>query len=202
MRDPPLPPPGARTRCANDRPPCICSVSASASTGLVLLRPNGPGANPERLERQARDWKAAADGLDASIPMVCVCGNHDVGNRPNSATISAFRDRFGDDYFGALPPPYAGRAPCSAPSLVWRSPPGLSWTPVAHRRPRRPAAPRRLLGRRLPIPRTEQLALLGNGARPVAWESHARLWALHFGRTVPMCSHDFRRLGAETLPIS
>lgn len=32
--------------------------------------------------------------------MVCLCGNHDVGNRPNSATVKTYVDSFGDDYFG------------------------------------------------------------------------------------------------------
>ena len=31
--------------------------------------------------------------------MLCVCGNHDIGDRPNSTTINLFTQRFGDDYF-------------------------------------------------------------------------------------------------------
>lgn len=37
--------------------------------------------------------------VDESIPLLCLCGNHDVGNRPNSAAIDLFRARFGPDYF-------------------------------------------------------------------------------------------------------
>ena len=29
--------------------------------------------------------------LDKSIPLVCVCGNHDVGNRPTVETIEGYR---------------------------------------------------------------------------------------------------------------
>jgi len=34
------------------------------------------------------------------IPLLCVCGNHDVGNRPTAASIEKFKQDFGDDYFG------------------------------------------------------------------------------------------------------
>ena len=37
--------------------------------------------------------------LDKSIPLVCVCGNHDVGDKPTVATVSSYRQSFGDDYF-------------------------------------------------------------------------------------------------------
>ena len=31
--------------------------------------------------------------------IVCVCGNHDVGNRPTKDTIANYKSTFGDDYF-------------------------------------------------------------------------------------------------------
>ena len=37
--------------------------------------------------------------IDPSIPLVCVCGNHDVGNTPTPEYIDRYRRRFGDDYF-------------------------------------------------------------------------------------------------------
>jgi len=37
--------------------------------------------------------------LDDTIPLVCVCGNHDVGNKPTEKTIQLFKEEFGDDYF-------------------------------------------------------------------------------------------------------
>jgi serine/threonine-protein phosphatase CPPED1 len=36
--------------------------------------------------------------LDPSIALVCLCGNHDVGNRPTKATIDRFKSNYGDDY--------------------------------------------------------------------------------------------------------
>ena len=36
--------------------------------------------------------------LDPSIPLVCLCGNHDVGNRPDATSIQRFQKQFGDDY--------------------------------------------------------------------------------------------------------
>ena len=33
------------------------------------------------------------------IILVCVCGNHDVGNRPTKDTIANYQSTFGDDYF-------------------------------------------------------------------------------------------------------
>jgi len=38
--------------------------------------------------------------IDPSIPLICVAGNHDVGNTPDAASLAAYRRRFGDDYFG------------------------------------------------------------------------------------------------------
>ncbi|RWS20348.1 purple acid phosphatase-like protein [Leptotrombidium deliense] len=33
------------------------------------------------------------------IPLICVCGNHDVGNIPTIETIDDYRQKFGDDFF-------------------------------------------------------------------------------------------------------
>lgn len=45
-------------------------------------------------------WQAVFSGLDPSIPLLCVCGNHDVGNAPNAVTVERYVSEFGDDYFG------------------------------------------------------------------------------------------------------
>jgi hypothetical protein len=47
---------------------------------------------------QVQDFKEYMSLIDASIPLVCVCGNHDVGDRPTPDTIALYRSRFGDDY--------------------------------------------------------------------------------------------------------
>ncbi|GAB6029177.1 hypothetical protein CHUAL_004952 [Chamberlinius hualienensis] len=58
-----------------------------------------PEEYPEMKERQIADLKKVFAELDDSIPMVCVCGNHDIGNTPTEKTIQRYRTTFGDDYF-------------------------------------------------------------------------------------------------------
>jgi len=50
------------------------------------------------MDQQNRDWKKVWAQLDPSIALVCLCGNHDVGNRPTEASIDVFRESFGDEY--------------------------------------------------------------------------------------------------------
>jgi len=54
---------------------------------------------PEIRARQEEDLKKVYSRLDPAIPMVCVCGNHDVGNSPTTQSIQRYKDSFGDDYF-------------------------------------------------------------------------------------------------------
>ena len=56
-----------------------------------------PGT-PNR-EAQVSDFKKAFEKLDKDIPLVCVCGNHDVGSTPTPDTIQKFRSDHGPDYF-------------------------------------------------------------------------------------------------------
>lgn len=49
--------------------------------------------------RQEHDIKQVLSELDPSVPLVCVCGNHDVGDMPTHASIQRYVDHFGDDYF-------------------------------------------------------------------------------------------------------
>lgn len=48
-------------------------------------------------ERQRLDFVEIMSQLE--IPLVCVCGNHDVGNTPTPATVKTYRRDFGDDFF-------------------------------------------------------------------------------------------------------
>ena len=50
-------------------------------------------------ERQVSDFKEIYGNINVDIPLICVCGNHDIGDRPNSISIDLYRSRFGDDYF-------------------------------------------------------------------------------------------------------
>lgn len=56
-----------------------------------------PGA--QGRAEQILDFKEICRKVDPLVPLVCVCGNHDIGNRPNAATIEEYRREFGDDYF-------------------------------------------------------------------------------------------------------
>jgi 3',5'-cyclic AMP phosphodiesterase CpdA len=48
---------------------------------------------------QVRDFKRIFSKLDPSIPLVCLCGNHDVGDEPTMEFIQEYKRDFGDDYF-------------------------------------------------------------------------------------------------------
>jgi len=48
---------------------------------------------------ELKAFKEVYSKLDRDIPLVCVCGNHDVGNKPNTTTIQMYKKQFGDDYF-------------------------------------------------------------------------------------------------------
>eukprot|EP00585_Thalassiosira_rotula_P010987 CAMPEP_0196144462 /NCGR_PEP_ID=MMETSP0910-20130528/16438_1 /TAXON_ID=49265 /ORGANISM="Thalassiosira rotula, Strain GSO102" /LENGTH=755 /DNA_ID=CAMNT_0041406117 /DNA_START=111 /DNA_END=2378 /DNA_ORIENTATION=+ len=50
------------------------------------------------FEQQVKDFKRVWAGLDPDIALVCMCGNHDVGNRPTRASIKHWTSEFGDDY--------------------------------------------------------------------------------------------------------
>ncbi|XP_071040302.1 serine/threonine-protein phosphatase CPPED1-like isoform X3 [Parasteatoda tepidariorum] len=53
----------------------------------------------EHRHEQEQDFIQLFKELSPDIPLVCVCGNHDVGNTPTPQTIAGFRQTFGDDYF-------------------------------------------------------------------------------------------------------
>ena len=57
-----------------------------------------PTGNVARAARQVRRFKRTMSRIDKSIPLVCCCGNHDVGDLPNRASMELYRRRFGDDY--------------------------------------------------------------------------------------------------------
>jgi len=55
--------------------------------------------DPTLQKLQQDDLKKIFSEVDPSIPFICVCGNHDVGNTPSESSIARYRDEFGDDYF-------------------------------------------------------------------------------------------------------
>uniref|UniRef100_A0ABM0GQ81 Calcineurin-like phosphoesterase domain-containing protein 1-like n=1 Tax=Saccoglossus kowalevskii TaxID=10224 RepID=A0ABM0GQ81_SACKO len=50
-------------------------------------------------DAQEEDLKKELQLLNSEIPLVCVCGNHDIGNTPTRQTIAHYVEKFGDDYF-------------------------------------------------------------------------------------------------------
>jgi len=55
------------------------------------------GGRKKRIQELAA-FKDIYSKLDNTIPLVCVCGNHDVGNKPTEKTIQLYKEEFGDDY--------------------------------------------------------------------------------------------------------
>mmetsp|Transcript_1684 Transcript_1684/g.2222 ORF Transcript_1684/g.2222 Transcript_1684/m.2222 type:complete len:419 (-) Transcript_1684:136-1392(-) len=53
----------------------------------------------ERIQdRQNEDFKEVFGYLHEDIALVCLCGNHDIGNRPTPKSIETYRNAFGDEY--------------------------------------------------------------------------------------------------------
>eukprot|EP00164_Ancoracysta_twista_P001721 GFYU01002256.1.p1 GENE.GFYU01002256.1~~GFYU01002256.1.p1 ORF type:complete len:318 (-),score=95.70 GFYU01002256.1:348-1238(-) len=50
-------------------------------------------------QKQVDGFKRLMSRLREDIPLVCCCGNHDIGNTPSPTAIQSYVDRFGDDYF-------------------------------------------------------------------------------------------------------
>jgi 3',5'-cyclic AMP phosphodiesterase CpdA len=48
---------------------------------------------------QADEFHRIAARLDPAIKLYNVTGNHDVGNQPTPATLAAYREKFGQDYY-------------------------------------------------------------------------------------------------------
>lgn len=68
---------------------CVC--------GDMLNHVNRPDFATIR-KLQTKDFKDIMSKLHKDIALVCLCGNHDVGNRPTPQTISQYRTDFGDEY--------------------------------------------------------------------------------------------------------
>ncbi|MCC7175854.1 MAG: metallophosphoesterase [Bryobacterales bacterium] len=61
------------------------------ATGDLVNRAGDPAQTAEYLRIASR--------LDRSIPLYNVAGNHDLGNQPAPASLAAYRERFGRDYY-------------------------------------------------------------------------------------------------------
>lgn len=58
-------------------------------------------AMPGQINREAqvKDLKNCFKDLTNEIPLVCVCGNHDVGDNPTPDSVDDYKSKFGDDYY-------------------------------------------------------------------------------------------------------
>lgn len=65
----------------------VCGDLVDAMPGTKLRQP------------QEIDFKKVFSHLNRDIPMVCVCGNHDIGNEPTIEAITEYKREFGEDYF-------------------------------------------------------------------------------------------------------
>lgn len=92
-------------RCVNNMQPpprflCICGDLVHALPDAKWGQDNPSAArytNHQFYKRQNADFKEAMKEL--TVPLVCVCGNHDVGDRPTPTSLSMYRSQYGDDYF-------------------------------------------------------------------------------------------------------
>lgn len=68
---------------------------------FVIVCGDLTNATPEhaRYQAQVKQYKQDFSKIDADIPLVCVCGNHDIGGRPTAESIASYSENFGDDYF-------------------------------------------------------------------------------------------------------
>jgi len=68
---------------------------------FVIVCGDLTNAKPFRpaYKEQVTDYKRVMSMISEDIPLVCICGNHDVGNKPKPETIAAYEDNFGSHYF-------------------------------------------------------------------------------------------------------
>ncbi|CAL8134212.1 unnamed protein product [Orchesella dallaii] len=57
-----------------------------------------PGAL-ELREKQYQDFVQVFKELVSDVKLVCVCGNHDIGDTPTKETLQVYKRQFGQDYF-------------------------------------------------------------------------------------------------------
>ena len=57
----------------------------------------GPGTPKHDL--QISDLLKCIGRLDLEIPLICLPGNHDIGNTPTKETVESYKSVFGDDYY-------------------------------------------------------------------------------------------------------
>jgi hypothetical protein len=80
---------------------CVCGDLTDMDRSFEVNKTNSKFTLDECDEiqlRQRRDFKAIWSKLHDDIALVCLCGNHDVGNRPSKQSMELYKKEFGDDY--------------------------------------------------------------------------------------------------------
>lgn len=57
------------------------------------------GSSRITRDKQYADFVDIFKSLDPEIKLVCVCGNHDIGDVPTPEAAKIYRTQFGQDYF-------------------------------------------------------------------------------------------------------
>ena len=57
------------------------------------------GKERELRNEQLADFHKVYSKVDPEIPLICVCGNHDVGDIPTKENVQIYREQFGEDFF-------------------------------------------------------------------------------------------------------
>jgi len=68
----------------------VCGDLVNAYPVFDTSHPNYPSNTDPIFDAQVHDFKEDYSLIDPSVMLVCVCGNHDVGNSPNSLSIQNF----------------------------------------------------------------------------------------------------------------
>lgn len=76
------------------------SVSAPTTTATATATTATTGASGDIYNQQVEAFRKTMARLSDTIPAVYCPGSHDVGTIPTPATLHAYRQRFGADYFG------------------------------------------------------------------------------------------------------
>ena len=79
--------------------PSFCCVCGDLTDMEKSFKTKFTDEECDKIQKQQRhDFKMIWSELNDDIALVCVCGNHDVGNRPTKDAIELFRNEFGDDH--------------------------------------------------------------------------------------------------------
>jgi 3',5'-cyclic AMP phosphodiesterase CpdA len=83
----------------------VAAVNRLKPGFMIVL---GDLVNKEGNQEQIREFQRISAKVAPSIPVYYVAGNHDVGHRPTSETIAAYRKTFGRDYYSFRAGPVYG----------------------------------------------------------------------------------------------